>query len=107
MPKAKCEVRGGRMTVAGDLSTDSDTNFDGACQQLLADPSKTPVVDLSSVTFLSSTYVGLLAELGLGVGQSGRKLTIVAGTRIAALLREAGLGSIAAVENAPGKKPRA
>ena len=79
MAKTKCEVRNGRMVACGDLSTDADTNFDGACQQLLTDPAKDPVADLTKVNTLSSTYVGLLAELALGMSKSGKKLKIVAG----------------------------
>jgi anti-anti-sigma regulatory factor len=104
MGKKKCEVRGGRLTAFGDLSTDVDTSFDGACQQLLADPARELVVDLTRVSSLSSTYVGLIAELALGAGKSGRKLRIVAAARVFALLRDAGLGSVAGLEEA-GKKP--
>ena len=100
MAKTKCEVRNGRMVAFGDLSTDVDTNFDGACQQLLADAAREPVADLTRVDTLSSTYVGLLAELALGMSKSGKKLKIVAGPRVSALLRDAGLGSVAAIENA-------
>ena len=105
MARKKCEVRGSRLTAFGDLSTDVDTSFDGACQQLLADPAREPVVDLTRVSSLSSTYVGLIAELALSAGKSGRKLKVVAGPRVFSLLRDAGLGSVAALEEA-GKKPK-
>ncbi len=98
MARSRCEFRDGRLIASGDLSTDVDTSFDGACQQLLAERSKEPVADLSAVNYLSSTYVGLLAELALNLGQSGRKLTVVAGPKVLALLREAGLGAVAILE---------
>lgn len=100
MAKTKCEVRNGRLVVTGDLSTDGDTSFDGACQQLLAAPSLELVADLSKVNYMSSTYVGLLAELALNAKGKGKRLKLVALPRTAALLREAGLGQAADIEAA-------
>lgn len=98
MAKSKCEVRDGRLVATGDFTTDADTNFDGACRQLLAEPAGELVADLTGVGHLSSTYVGLLAELALDARQAGKKLRIVAGPRVAALLKAAGLDAAAAVE---------
>ena len=98
MPDHNCDVLGNRLVASGDFSTDSDTGFDDACQKLLAGEDKELVADLSKVSYLCSTYVGLLAELCLGAKTGGRKLTIRATPRISTILREAGLDGAATLE---------
>jgi anti-anti-sigma regulatory factor len=100
MSDGQCQVRGGTLVAAGDFSLDADTHFDEACRKLLLSPERELLADLRGVNILSSTYVGLLAELGLGARTAGRQLKVRARPRIAALLREAGLGTVAIIEDA-------
>lgn len=101
MVEGYCRVEGGRLVAGGDLSHDSSTQFDRACRELLAGPAEALLVDLSAVTAISSTYVGLLGELGLGARAAGKPLTVRAGPRVAAVLREAGLDAVISIEAAP------
>jgi ABC-type transporter Mla MlaB component len=98
MPEKKCEVRGNTLIASGDFSKDADTGFDEACQKLLFKTDGDLVVDMTRVTRVCSTYVGLLAELCLGAKSRGRKLVIRAGAKVAGALRDAGLDHAAALE---------
>jgi anti-anti-sigma regulatory factor len=102
MATSKCEVRGSQLVATGDFPTDVDTSFDGACRQLLAGPAKELVADLSRVGYMSSTYIGLLAELALDARNAGKTLKIVAGPKLASVLKEAGLDAAAEIEG-PGR----
>lgn len=92
------EVRGNCLLVSGDFSRDDDVGFDDACQKLLECPDRELVADLAGTSRMSSTYVGLLAEACLTAQGRGRKVTIRARKRLAAALREAGLGAAATIE---------
>jgi anti-anti-sigma regulatory factor len=98
MPEHTCEVRGSSLILSGDFSKDTDTGFDDACQKLLALSEKDLVADLTGMTRICSTYVGLLAELCLGARERGKRMIIRAGPKVAAVLREAGLDHAADVE---------
>ena len=99
MSETKCEVEGNVLTAGGDFSSDAATGFDRACQELLSAPGRSHLIaDLSGVERVSSTYVGLLAELGLGARKAGRPLVIRARPALAALFREAGLHQAATIE---------
>ena len=100
MVERSCEVHGNCLVVSGDFSKDTDTGFDGACQRLLAAGEREMVVDLVGVTHLCSTYVGLLAELCLSAKETGGQLTIRANPRVGRILKDAGLGAAAAIEEA-------
>jgi anti-anti-sigma regulatory factor len=93
-----CELEGGRLRASGDFSRDADTAFDQACQKILEARERELLADLVGVERMSSTYVGLLAELCLGARERGKKLIIRAGPKLAATLREAGLGTAADLE---------
>ncbi|MHC4913850.1 MAG: STAS domain-containing protein [Planctomycetota bacterium] len=98
MSEHTCEVRGNCLVMSGDFSKDTETDFDDACQKLLSWNEPDLAVDLTGMTRICSTYVGLLAELCLGAQGRGKKLVIRAGTKIAAALRDAGLDHAATVE---------
>ena len=102
MPEHSCAVNGNHLVVHGDFSTDADTGFDDACQKLLSVEGKDLVADLTGATYSCSTYVGLLAELCLSARGRGTHLTIRSGTKINKVLKEAGLGSAAALEEIGG-----
>jgi anti-anti-sigma regulatory factor len=92
------ELRSNRLLASGDFSHDSDTGFDEACQKLLACPDRELIADLSGTSRMSSTYVGVLAEVCLTARGQGRKVIIRARPRLAGALRAAGLGTAAAIE---------
>ncbi len=98
MPEHSCEVRGSTLIATGDFSKDADTGFDEACQKLLSRTDGDLVVDMTGVSRVCSTYVGLLAELCLGAKSRGKKLVIRAGTKVTGALREAGLDHAAVLE---------
>ena len=93
-----CEVTGNKLVISGNFSRDVETDLDTACQTLLAAGDKQLHVDAVGMTSICSTYVGLLAELALGAQGRGKSLLIRAGGRVAGVLDEAGLGSVATIE---------
>jgi anti-anti-sigma factor len=95
---ANVKAENGRLAASGDFSADAETGFDRACQELLAGKEKHLLVDLTEVTYLSSTYVGLLAEMCLGAKNQGKAVKVRAKPKLAALLRDAGLSTAAAIE---------
>ena len=98
MGEHTCEVRGNHLVITGDFSKDTDTGFDDACQRVLAVSDGEIVADLAGVSRICSTYVGLLAELCLGAKERGKKVTIRGGDGTVAVLKEAGLESVARIE---------
>ncbi len=98
MDEHVCEVRGGHLVLAGNFSTDTDVDFDAACQELLDSDEKELIADLVGMTHICSTYVGLVLELCLGARRRDKHLTVRAGKRIATTLRAAGLESAAKLE---------
>ena len=98
MAEHTCEVRGNHLVISGDFSKDTDTDLDDACQRLLAVGDGELVADLTGVSRICSTYVGLLAELCLGARERGKNVTIRGGDGTVSVLKEAGLGSVARIE---------
>lgn len=97
MPAHRCETQGATLRAVGDFGLDADTDFDAACQALLAAAAPVLHMDLTGVRGLSSTYVGIIAETALGARQAGRKLQVHCRGPIAELLRKAGLGNMAQI----------
>jgi len=84
-------LAGHELTVSGKLDADGEQAFDRALRELVATDAEELYVDFQTVTYMSSTYVGLLvAALGAAVA-AGRRLTISASSRTYRLLRMAGV----------------
>jgi anti-anti-sigma regulatory factor len=98
MGENTCEVHGNHLVAAGDLSRDTGTDFDDACQRVLASSDGEIVADLAGVDHFCSTYVGLLAELCLSARKRGKKVVIRGTGATLPVLKEAGLASVARIE---------
>jgi anti-anti-sigma factor len=91
-------LSGGVLTVAGPVGYDLDDKFAGHCEELLQSTEKDLVLDLSGVSYLSSTYLGVIAPLYPRVTEMGKTLLLKAQGKVARVLRMAGFDRLGKVE---------
>ena len=84
------QIAKGVLTVNKDLRQELDMAFDQACRELLTNPEKSLKIDLSCVSYISSTYVGMIAVTFFQAQASGKTLTIRAKPAVLRVLKVAG-----------------
>ncbi len=94
------EIRSGIMSVKKNLRQDFDLSFDQACSDLLQAPEKDLVINLAGITYLSSTYIGMVAATYFQAQSMGKSLTIQSTPEVLQILRSAGFEGFIALKKA-------
>lgn len=84
------EIAKGCLNVSKDLRQDFDLSFDEACNELLESPEKALIINLGSVTYINSTYIGMIAATYFQAQASGKTLKIIAKGSVLNILKAAG-----------------
>jgi anti-anti-sigma factor len=92
------EIVGGVLKVAGPVGYDLDSRFADYCEQLLKSAGADLVVDLSEVSYLSSTYLGVIAPLFPRAADAGKTVLVRANAKVARVLRLAGFDRLGRLE---------
>jgi len=95
------QVRDGKLRVTRDLRQDFDLTFDEACARLIGDPSPDLLIDLTPISYISSTYVGMIAAAFFQARQQGKKLSVRARPPIIRILQNAGFANFIQLESVP------
>jgi len=90
----------GTLRVNKDLRQEFDMSFDEACRDLLASPEKNLRIDLSNVTYISSTYVGMIAVTYFQAQSLNKTLTVRAKPAVLKVLKVAGFDGFIKLEQA-------
>lgn len=96
------EVDRGVLWVNRDLRQDFDLSFDQACAKLIAEPYERLTIDLSAITYISSTYVGMIAATYFQAQVQGKALAIRGRPPIIDILQKAGFANFIQLEALPG-----
>lgn len=96
------EISGGVLHVSKDLRQDFDLSFDEACNELLESKEKSLVINLGSVTYINSTYIGMIAATYFQAQASGKTLKVVARSSVLNILRAAGFEGFIQLEEFQG-----
>jgi len=95
---AAYRVECGVLIVGRELRQDHDLAFEQACAALLAEEGKALVIDLRAVSYISSTYIGMIAAAFFQARAAGRTLSIRAGDSVLRVLEAAGFAGLIALE---------
>ena len=99
-PASSYMVEGGTPRVVGPMGYDLNPEFQRRCHELVDTGEKELTVDLSDVMYISSSHIGVLAELAVRATKEDRKLTIRAGAKATKVLKFAGLDRMGRLEEA-------
>jgi anti-anti-sigma factor len=91
-------IEGGTLRVPGRLGYELDPDFQKRCTELSESGEKDLTVDLGKVSYLSSSHLGVLAELMTGAREGGRTVTLRVTAKVSRILRLAGLELLGTVE---------
>ena len=91
----------GTLRVNRDLRQDFDLTFDQACAGLIADPSAELLIDLTPISYISSTYVGMIAATFFQAQAQGKSLSVRARPAIIRILQNAGFANFIKLESVP------
>lgn len=95
------EIKDGVLWVTKDLRQDFDLSFDEACNELLEAEETGLIINLGQVTYINSTYIGMIAATYFQAQASGKTLTVKARGTVLGILKAAGFeGFIILEENA-------
>lgn len=91
-------IEGGTLRVVGAVGYDLNPEFRDKCDELLASGKKELRLDLSSVLYLSSSHIGVLASLATRAIREGKKVKLRVTGKVARVLRFAGLDQLVEME---------
>lgn len=92
------ELSDGILRVTKDLRQDFDLSFDQACSELLKSKATDLVIDLSKVTYINSTYIGMIAATFFQAQSAGKNLTVRAPAAVLKILSAAGFDGFIKLE---------
>ncbi len=84
------ELEGGVLKLRKELEYDYDIVFDRACTELITGPEKDLVIDLSYVTRITSTYIGVMAAAFFQAKANGKNISVIAHGSVLNTLKRAG-----------------
>jgi len=87
-------IEGGTLSVVGAVGYDLNPEFRRRCNELLASGEKELMLDLSSVLYLSSSHIGVLADLATRAIGDGKKIKLRVTGKVARVLKFAGLDQL-------------
>ena len=95
------QLEDGTLRVTRDLRQDFDLSFDQACAELIGDPSGELWIDLTPISYISSTYVGMIAATYFQAQLQGKTLAVRARPPIIRVLQNAGFANFIQLESVP------
>lgn len=85
--------------VLKDLRQDFDLSFDQACSELLDSKKTNLKIDLARVSYINSTYIGMIAATFFQAQAQGKNLTVRAPANVLQVLRAAGFDGFIDLES--------
>ena len=86
--------------VLKDLRQDFDLSFDQACSELLENDGPDLTIDLSRVTYINSTYIGMIAATFFQAQSQNKSLAVRAQASVLQVLRAAGFDGFIQLKDA-------
>ncbi len=99
------ELKDGVLTVYKEMDFDYDVGFDRSCNELINSPGDTLVIDLSRITRITSTYIGLMAAAFFQASRRGKTIGIIAKGAVLHALRLAGFENFIKLTDSGRFKP--
>lgn len=84
------ELKDGVLSVYKELDFDYDVGFDRSCNELINAEADNLVIDLSRISRITSTYIGLMAATFFQARQKNKTIAIIARGSVLRALRLAG-----------------
>ena len=94
------QVANGVLSVSKDLRQDFDLAFDEACNELLESKADSLMIDLSAVSYINSTYIGMIAATYFQAQSMKKQLKVVAQASVLNILKSAGFDGFIKLEPA-------
>lgn len=94
-------VEDGVLRVLRDLRQDFDLSFDQACATLIAEPHEKLLIDLTAISYISSTYIGMIAATFFLARNADKNLEIRAHPPIINILEKAGFAEFIQLDSIP------
>jgi anti-anti-sigma factor len=85
------EREGAVLRVAGSIGYDLNEEFRDRCEELLSSEGSELTLDLSGVEYLSSTQIGVIADVLARAKRAEKSATLRAAPKVARILKLAGL----------------
>ena len=98
-------LEAGTLTISGKLEYEEESLFEALLRRLVESDCPSPVVDLSGVERVSSSYVRIIALAMVDVKKDGRSLVVKARSRVARVLKLGGLDRLGTIELAGDQEP--
>lgn len=83
-------LKDGVLTVYKEMDFDYDVGFDRSCNELVNSPQENLVIDLSHISRITSTYIGLMAATFFQAKSHNKTIGIIASGSVLHALRLAG-----------------
>ena len=87
------ELKDGVLKVYKELDFDYDVTFDRACSELVLCRETKLTIDLSHISRITSTYIGLMAAAFFQAQSSGKTISVIAQGTVLQTLRRAGFAN--------------
>ena len=94
------EIKDGVLKVLSDLRRDFDLGFDQVCSDLLESKEEKLTIDLSKVSYINSTYIGMIAATYFQAQARGKNLNIIGQNSVLQVLRAAGFDGFIKLQSA-------
>lgn len=75
--------------------------FEQACKELLESRERELVIDLTSHSYLTSVYLGIVGAIAAQAAERGKRLSVRASARIARFFDAVSLGKLVRIEPSP------
>jgi anti-anti-sigma regulatory factor len=89
---------GSRLSVKGELRPDDETRYSEELSALVNSGQFTLELDLTELDYVNSSYIGATSLAILMAKQSRKELTVIAGPKVARVLKMTGLDHMTKVE---------
>lgn len=87
------ELKDGVLKIFKEMDFDYDVGFDRACSELVSSPQSELVIDLSRISRITSTYIGLMAAAFFQAQAHEKTIGIIAKGQVLNALRLAGFAN--------------
>ncbi len=94
------EIKNGMLRVMSDLRRDFDLSFDQVCSDLLESKEDKLAIDLSRISYINSTYIGMIAATYFQAQTRGKDLKVIARNSVLQVLRAAGFDGFITLQQA-------
>ena len=89
---------GGKLKVKGELRPDDETRYSRELTTLVNSGQFSLELDLTELDYVNSSYIGATSLAVLMAKQSNKEMTVIAGTKVARVLKMIGLDQMTKVE---------